>query len=273
MELFRVDQDVCDQDGICSKVCPVEIIRFEKGKYPVPVNGAEEICIRCGHCVAACPKGCFAHTDIPLDKCTPVNKDELLSGEQSEHFLRNRRSIRSYKDKKVSNEVLEKLIHIARYAPSGHNSQTAEWMVYTNREDLNKFSKIVSEWMAWMVENLPDVALPLHMDRTLKRYEAGNDVILRNAPSLIIAHAPEVDQMAQTTCTICLSYLELAAMGMGLGTCWAGFLTAAAHYFPKMQEALDLPEGHKIFGAMMVGYPKFRYHRLPPRKDPKIIWR
>jgi hypothetical protein len=40
-----------------------------------------------------------------------------------------------------------------------------------------------------------------------------------------------------------------------------------------MQKALALPEGHQSYGAMMVGYPKFNYHRLPSRKPPPITWR
>jgi hypothetical protein len=39
-----------------------------------------------------------------------------------------------------------------------------------------------------------------------------------------------------------------------------------------LREAVNLPEGHQIFGAMMVGYPKYRYHRIPLRKEPKIAW-
>jgi len=39
-----------------------------------------------------------------------------------------------------------------------------------------------------------------------------------------------------------------------------------------MQEELKLPEGNISFGAMMVGYPKFKYKRLPLRNEAKIIW-
>jgi nitroreductase len=60
---------------------------------------------------------------------------------------------------------------------------------------------------------------------------------------------------------------------MDLGTCWAGFLSRAAATFPPLQEALALPQGHQALGAMMVGYPKFSYKRLPTRKTPEIIWR
>jgi len=79
--------------------------------------------------------------------------------------------------------------------------------------------------------------------------------------------------MAPTTCTIALATLELASTAMGLGCCWAGYFNAAATTFPPMLEALALPSGHQSFGAMMVGYPKFTYHRLPTRKMPNITWR
>ena len=66
---------------------------------------------------------------------------------------------------------------------------------------------------------------------------------------------------------------SLGATGMGLGGCWAGYFNAAVNTFPPMQQALGLPEGHQCYGAMMIGYPKFRYHRMPERKAPSITWR
>jgi len=39
-----------------------------------------------------------------------------------------------------------------------------------------------------------------------------------------------------------------------------------------MTEAFSLLKGHECFGRMMVGYPKFRYHRLPIRKPGPITW-
>ena len=40
-----------------------------------------------------------------------------------------------------------------------------------------------------------------------------------------------------------------------------------------MQKELEMPENNISFGAMMVGYPKFKYQRLPLRKDAEIMWR
>jgi len=65
----------------------------------------------------------------------------------------------------------------------------------------------------------------------------------------------------------------LAAPSLGLGTCWAGYFTAAANFYPPLQEALALPQGHLPYGAAMVGYPKYGYQRMPPRNKPEITWR
>ncbi|MBU0994493.1 MAG: nitroreductase family protein [Proteobacteria bacterium] len=273
MDLFLIDKETCNKDGICATVCPTSVIDFKKGEYPVPVKMADEICIRCGHCVAVCPKGSFSHKDIPVADCSEINEAYSLSVDQAEHFLRSRRSIRVYKDKPVSRESLARLIDIARYAPSGHNSQCAEWLVVDSRKELEKLSAVTVDWMRWMLENASEFALSLHMDLAVRRYEKGMDVILRHAPAVIVTHAHKENQLAPATCTIALAYLELAAVSMGFGTCFAGYLKAAENFFPKMKETLALPNGHECLGAMMVGYPKFKYHRLPTRKEPLITWR
>jgi len=273
MSLIEVNQNTCHKDGICSAVCPANLINFSKGSFPTPVADIDELCIRCGHCVSACPSGSLMHAEIPLEQCPPVSKELLLTAEQAEQFLRNRRSIRNYRDKVVPRETLQKLIELARYAPTGHNTQSVEWLVLTERTELDKLVSIVGEWMRWMLAHMSEFALSLHMDKALERLDAGEDVVLRGAPVLIVAHAPNDDRMAPASGTIALTYLELAATGMDLGGCWAGYFNAAASTFPLMKDALGLPEGHICFGAMMIGYPKYRYHRLPERKAPEIIWR
>jgi nitroreductase len=170
------------------------------------------------------------------------------------------------------NELL-KLIDFARYAPTGHNSQSVEWLVLGNRDELKHLAGITVDWMRWMLDNMSELALSLHLDRAIRRWEEGKDIVLRDAPTVIVAHAGKDDRMAPTSSTIALSYLELAATSMGLGCCWAGYFHVAATTFPPMMEALPLPENHQCLGSMMVGYPRYKYHRLPLRKPPEITWR
>ncbi len=273
MDLIEVNKETCNQDGLCAAVCPGDLISLVKGGFPEPVAAADEFCIRCGHCVAVCPTGSLTHKDMPVEQCPPVNKNLALTPEQCEHFFRSRRSIRAYKNKAVSREAVGRLIDIARYAPSGHNSQCVEWTVIGERKEMDKLAGIVIDWMRRVIDEMPELAAAVHMDRTVARWEGGSDVIFRGAPMLVLTHADQQLRPAPAACTIAMAYLELAAPTMGMGGCWAGYFMAAAGGYPPLQQALALPEGHLCFGAMMLGIPKFTYQRLPLRNAPRIRWR
>ena len=273
MELFQVDRQRCNQDGICAECCPAQIITLSGDGYPEPVTGADELCIRCGHCVTVCPTASMTHRDMPVEECTPVDRSMLPNAQQCEHFLRSRRSIRAYKDKIPDADRINRLIDIARYAPSGHNSQCVEWTVLGDRDELMHLAGYVVDWMRWMIDNMPQAAQAMHMDKTVKRWEQGSDVVFRGAPMLIMAHANKDLPPAPAACTIALTYLELAAPTLNLGGCWAGYFMAAAGSYQPLQEVLPLPQENKCFGAMMIGHPRYSYHRLPTRKPPSITWR
>ncbi len=274
MDLITVDQERCKRDGICANVCPLKIIRIRNNDaYPALVRGAEKLCIRCGHCLAACPHDALTLTGVGPDQCPPLRRDWLLDPEHAEHFLRSRRSIRLYKEKVVEKETIERLIHIARYAPSGHNSQPVEWLVVHNPEEVRRLTGVVVEWMRDTVAKDPKAERSMLMRLITAAWAGGVDTICWGAPHVIVAHAEKDNLMAPQACTIALTYLDLAAPSLGLGTCWAGFFNVAAALWRPMHEALGLPENHSVFGSIMLGYPSISYQRLPPRNTPNIGWR
>jgi nitroreductase/NAD-dependent dihydropyrimidine dehydrogenase PreA subunit len=271
--MIKVNPDLCNKDGICADACPIKIITFKEGQTPAPVAGADQMCIRCGHCVAVCPTGALAHEVMAPDACPPVRPEWRLSPEQAEYFLRSRRSIRVYrKNRTVKQETLARLIGTASYAPSGHNRQPVQWHVVYDKDELHRLTGMVADWMRDVIKKQPAMAAALHMELVVGAWDLGVDVICRDAPHLIIAHGSGADVTAQTACTIALTYLDLAAPSLELGTCWAGFFQAAAMLWEPLQKALALPKGHAGFGAMMVGYPRHTYHRLPLRNPPVITW-
>lgn len=273
MTLLHVDTEKCRRDGICAAVCPAKIIVLpSETDYPKMVEDGEQSCIRCGHCVAVCPHGAMNHESMAAADCPPVRKEWLLGPEQTEHFLRNRRSTRVYKDKPVDRETLVRLVEIARYAPSGRNTQPVKWKIVQEKKDVKRLSGHVIDWMRQLIDEKSPFAEAMQMERIVQGWEYGMDPVTRDAPHLVIAHGHKGDPTAQAAATIALAYLELAATGFDLGACWAGYFTAAALFWPPMQEALALPENHTCCGALMVGHPKFKYHRLPLRKEPEISW-
>ncbi|MBW1784233.1 MAG: nitroreductase family protein, partial [Deltaproteobacteria bacterium] len=74
-------------------------------------------------------------------------------------------------------------------------------------------------------------------------------------------------------CTLAVSHLHLYADSIGLGVCWAGYLYKAINDYPPLFEALGLPSDHLAFGATLIGYPKVRDHRIPPRNPVRVNWR
>ncbi len=274
MSLLVVDQNKCDRDGMCIAVCPAEIIAFtDNGSFPSLIDGGEELCIKCGHCVAVCPQGAMTHQAMKPADCPPLKQEWILKPAHVEHFLRSRRSIRKYKKAVVGKGILTKLIDIARFAPSGHNLQPVNWLVVYDAGEIRKLSDHVVDWMRHLIQEGSPLAAAMHLDRVVSAYEKGKDRICRGAPHVIVTHAHKDERSAPAACTIALTFLDLATMSFGLGACWAGYFNAAANFWPPMQKALNLPKGHISFGAMMIGYPKFQYKRLPLRNEPKITWR
>lgn len=273
MSLFEVDREKCKRDGICVAECPFHIIeQRDDSSVPTPVDGAEEICIACGHCVAVCPRGAFSLAGMKPGDCPPVRKDLTPGIDQAVHFIRSRRSIRVYMEKEVERERLVKLIDTAHYAPTGKNSQQVKWIVINNREAVNSLAGMVIDCMRYLISEKNPAVGEYRLADIVSAWEAGQDFVTRGAPGLVIVHAPKEYAAAQADSLIALTTLDLAAQSFGLGTCWAGYFMIAAANWPPLQDALSMPDGNACFGAMMVGYPKHKYHRLPLRNPVSITW-
>ena len=273
MSHFIVNEKKCRRDGICVAVCPVGVLTRGTDAPPELIPGGESLCISCGHCVAACPFGACSLDTMPAEACPPVRPEWRLSPEQAEHFLRSRRSIRVFKDVVVANGRLERLIRTARYAPSGRNRQPVRWLVVSGRAPVRAIAGHVIGWMRSMCDAEPELGRRLTLDRLVADWDDGRDLICRDAPHLIVAHAPKDDLTAPSACTLALAYLELAAPAHGLGACWAGYLHMGALHWQPLQEALAIPAGDVFHGALLLGEPRYRYHRLPTRREPAITWR
>ncbi len=268
-----IDGEKCNKCGICIEECPYWLLQIvEKESLPSPVDGAEELCINCGHCVAVCPSAALGLSTMPMDKCVPITKDLKTTPEQLEQFLKSRRSIHAYEEKPVEHEKLVKLIDIARYAPSANNYQPVQWLVIEKRENVKQLSKMAIDWLRGLIDKDPTFAELTRAKVFVTGWDSGIDVITHGAPHLVVVHAHK-DSVPMGDCLIALTYLEIAAHSMGLGACWAGMIQAGAMFEPAVARALQLPEDHLSFGALMIGYPKYKTSRIPMRNDAKVIWR
>jgi len=263
MSLIEVEQEKCKRDGICATICPLELILQEGEGFPEPTGDADELCISCGHCVAVCPTGALSLSRMPVRDCLPMQDDLRVSAEAVEQFLKVRRSVRVFKEEPVAREVLERVIDSTRWAPSAINIQPVRWLVIERPVDVRTLAGLIAEWMR------KETLAP----RYIAAWDRGKDVVLRGAPHLVAACGPTENFWGPVDCAIAVTYLELAAQAHGLGTCWSGLLTRAAASYAPIAEFLGLKEDQRINGALMIGYPKYRYRRIPMRNRAMVTWR
>lgn len=270
--LFSIDEAKCTSCGRCVDECPTRIIVMNDGDtIPTPTADAQIRCISCGHCVAICPHGALSLGVMPVEQCVPIRESSFPRPDNLEHFFKARRSVRSFKDETVKRGELEKTIEMARYAPTGSNSQKVKWIVVYNREDVLKIAGMVADYFRLETGKDPDGPAASRLQRIITTWESGFDYICRGAPHLVLTHAP--DARGATDCIIALTYQELAAFSLGLGTCWGGYIMMAARQkWPDLMSFLDIPADHTVFGAMMVGYPKYKFQRLPLRNQADLCW-
>lgn len=262
MSLIQIDAGKCKKDGLCAEVCPSALI-FQQGKeLPQVAADMEKFCNACGHCVGICPSGALSLEKMPIEECEPVRRELEPGADTVEQFLKRRRSIREFKQDPLPREILERVIDDARWAPSAVNVQPVRWTAVTKREDVLFLAGQTAEWMR-ETNNAPIY---------LAAWEQGRDMILRGAPHLVVACSPADSFWGPMDCSIALTYLELAAQANGLGTCWAGLLVRAAGARPEIGRFLGLEDGQRIYGAVMIGRPKYKYRRIPARNAAKITW-
>lgn len=274
MSLFTVDQEKCNRDGICAAECPNSIIDMASpGDYPEPASDAEQYCLACGHCVAVCLQGALSLNWLAPGDCLPARREMALTAEQAEHFLRSRRSIRTFKRRSVEREKLEKLLEIACYAPSAKNQQPWHWLVIEDTREVRRLAGLVVVWMRDVIRTDRELADRFALVRVVEAWDSGEERICRGAPHVIIAHGDKDLAFGAEDCALALDYLELFAPSLGLGTCWGGYFYTAVNRYPPLFETLGLPDDHRAYGAMMVGYPEFTYQRLPERNPPRVTWR
>ena len=262
LELITVDQSICIRCGRCATVCPRGLIHLD-GQWPQ--SQAEDLCIGCGQCVAVCPVAALDNRLAPLAGQIAAQPSGLTA-EAAYQFLRSRRSIRCFKQTPVERAKLLQLLELARLAPSGGNSQGIGYQVIENRALLGQLTEETVRWMEQQVDQ-GVAAAKVYAQYAAMYRSMGRDSILRNAPCLVLATAADSFARARENSHFTLAYAELFAPTLGLGSCWAGLMEAAAYGgCVPLLKLLDIPAGRQLCGAIMVGYPEFQFPRWPDRK-------
>lgn len=146
--------------------------------------------------------------------------------------IRKRRSIRRFRPDPVPREILETLVDAARLAPSGMNIQPIEFVIVDDPEVAAK----VFPLLLWAGYITPKGNPPPGEEPKAYIVNLINPKTNPRTPKHDVAAAAE--------------NIHLAAVSMGLGTCWVGSVNR-----PELAKVLGIPKDYEIDTVIALGYP------------------
>ncbi|HHT36737.1 MAG: nitroreductase family protein [Candidatus Wallacebacter cryptica] len=153
--------------------------------------------------------------------------------------IKQRRSIRKYKNQPIEPEKLDAVLEAARLAPSARNAQLWKFVVVQDESVRNQLA------------------------------EATNYKFIAEAPVVIAGVSLDPERVMRcevpayaVDLAIAMTNITLAAQALGLGTCWIGGFDQQI-----AREVLGIPEKYKIVELMPLGYPE----EEPPARPRKTL--
>ena len=268
-KLLKINTEKCTSCGLCVKVCPINIINMNNDDIPFIENNKEAKCMGCQQCLCICPTGALSIRGKKPENSIPIS--EIASPSGVEALIKNRRSFRHYKNEDMNKKDIRKLIKIVANAPTGKNANQVRFTLIDNLQDMDKFRQYVYNG----IENLEKKGLLPKEFSYYKvfadRFKKGEDIIFRFAPHLLITSSPGNIATPYEDGLIALSYFELMAQSMGIGTVWNGFCMFLMELLPDMKKVLQIPENHIISYCMAFGIPDLKYQRGVQRDNVEIF--
>lgn len=262
MKTITIDKEKCIRCGLCISDCLSSCIEFDEDNFPKMT--AEERCISCQHCLAICPTGALSFNEKHPENSQAADYNDILG------LIKSRRSVRQYKDEEISEETFGKLKEMLPFIPTGCNSHSLHFSIVEKKSAMDTIRNRVNELL---IKTMSYKALAPIVNKFSKYKDAfinGEDVIFRGAPHMVVVSSPITAPCATVDPIIALSYFELYAQHLGLGTCWCGFAQVCLKIFPEICEMLEIPSGYKPVYVMLLGIPAVKYQRTIQPEPYKI---
>ncbi|OFV82117.1 MAG: hypothetical protein A2W26_06340 [Acidobacteria bacterium RBG_16_64_8] len=180
-------------------------------------------------------------------------------------LVTSRRSIRAFTDRPVPDELIAKVIEVARWAPSGANSQPWEFIVIRDQATKDKMAlwALRHQELAHEAELTRPEAL-----RWASAARPVSDPVFKKSPVLILVigdprvsksfplltYVEREDKNFVSALAGAFLCMTLAAASLGLGSHWAS-LVGSAYPGVMIADLLGIPDGYRIYDMLGLGYP------------------
>ena len=160
--------------------------------------------------------------------------------------IKERRSIKSYKDKKVEWKKITDILDAARYAPSSGNMQNWRFIVVEDKERKEKLAKAALKQV--FIEEASHVIVVCSDAKEIKRF-----------------YRKRSDLYSVQNTALAAQNIMLKAHSLGVGSCWIGAFDEDA-----VKSACKITGDINVHCLIALGYPGQKVG-LPRRMDMKDL--
>jgi nitroreductase len=181
-----------------------------------------------------------------------------------------RRSVRSYSEKKVTEETVKEIIKAGTHAPTGMNAQPLRFVVMENQERLDHYSGIAKGlFIAGAEDRSKDKPVPENLRGLIKTMSNPDFQIFYHAPTVVFIFADPSALTPVEDASLAVENMFLYASSLGIGSCWIGFARPLEHSAEFLKEC-RVPTDHRLVAQIVLGYPKGELAESK-RDEPQII--
>ncbi len=151
-------------------------------------------------------------------------------------LAKNRYSVRSFQNKPIEEEIMNKILEAGYVAPTACNNQPQRIYVAQSEESRRKLKAVCR-----CTFDAPVILVVC--------YDRNRDWKNKLMPGY---------ESGETDAAIVCTHMMLAAFELGIGSCWVGYFNAN-----QVAEALSLPNNITVSALLPMGYPAENAAPLP----------
>ncbi len=174
-----------------------------------------------------------------------------------EKGIKERRSIRKYSEREVTEDTIREIIDLSRFAPSWKNTQVVRYHIIKNKDIKEEIAK----------------NCVLSFDFNAKTIIRSNALVIVSVVKNTSGYekdgsfsTSQQDRWEMFDAGIATQTFCLAAHSKGIGSVILGVFDEE-----KIRQYIDIPEDERVTNLIAIGYPLEQPKSAPPRKEVEQI--
>ena len=276
--MITIDQNKCNNCRICAKICHEYCIDFEEGLIKIDYR----FCSTCTQCIAICPQEALSWNNINPAK---YNKELFPDSFQIEELLKERRTIRDFKNKKIDRKLLEEIVNYMIYAPTHNFDMRA--IIIDEETLINEIDRIIYKfslriyrlfYKPKLIHHIIKLLTPEREHEYLKAKPKLVSILKRKRnfkttpPAIVMIVADKRVPLSLESAQYALYNIDLYAQIKGLGCRNLVGNQMFLNRSKSIRNLLGLEKHERIFGTIAIGYPSVKFRNKVNGKQSNIQW-